>query len=95
MTEAFNPQLVLVSGFSGTGKSASLRNLTHQEDWYYLNCEAGKRLPFRNKFKNDGGFNIDDPIQVYEAFDVARDDPKCRGVITDSTTFLMDMYESQ
>lgn len=48
---AVNDQLVLIMGESGTGKSASLRNIPNQERWLYLNCEAGKRLPFRNKFQ--------------------------------------------
>ena len=56
----FNDQLVLICGISGTGKSASLRNITNQENWLYLNTEAGKRLPFRNKFR-DGGYRITDP----------------------------------
>jgi hypothetical protein len=92
MSEDINEQLVLVVGYSATGKSASLRNIKNQEGWWYLNAEAGKRLPFRNKFK---AFNIDDPFQVHEAFDVAREDPSCKGVITDSITFLMDMFETQ
>ncbi|AZO48035.1 AAA family ATPase [Mesorhizobium sp. M4B.F.Ca.ET.058.02.1.1] len=87
-----NDQLVLVSGFSGTGKSASLRNIKDQEQWMYLNTEAGKRLPFRNQFKN---FRISDPYQVLEGFDHAIANPdKFKGVIVDSVTFLMDMYES-
>lgn len=94
MSNDMNVQLVMVAGESATGKSASLRNLTQQEDWLYLNTEAGKRPPFRNKFQN-GGYNIDEPAQVYEAFDVARDDPKVRGVIVDSLTFLLDMVETQ
>ena len=36
-----NDQLILVSGFSGSGKSAALRNIRNQEDWLYLNCESG------------------------------------------------------
>ena len=47
-----NTQLVLISGMSATGKSASLRNLRNQEKWFYANCEAGKSLPFKNKFKD-------------------------------------------
>jgi hypothetical protein len=90
-----NDQLVLVAGYSGTGKSASLRNLRDQGDWLYLNCEAGKRLPFKNKFR-DGGHRISDPYQIYEAFDYAtKDDNTVQGIIVDSLTFLMDMYESQ
>lgn len=58
----------------------------------YLNTEAGKRLPFRNKFQS---FRIDDPYQVHEAFDYATSDDKINGIIIDSLTFLMDMYETQ
>ncbi|MFV0357759.1 MAG: AAA family ATPase [Bacteroides thetaiotaomicron] len=81
-----------MSGFSGAGKSASLRNLRNQEKWMYLNCEAGKRLPFANKFQN---FRIVDPYQIYDAFDYAtNEDPSIEGIIVDSATFLMDMYET-
>ena len=89
-----NDQLILVSGFSGGGKSASLRNIRNQEDWLYLNCESGKRLPFANKFDK---YVITDPMQVMEAFDYATDPAQAhiKGIIVDSLTFLMDMYESQ
>lgn len=88
-----NDQLILVSGFSTTGKSASLRNIRNQERWMYLNCEAGKRLPFKNSFDS---YRISDPYQVHEAFDYATNDAsdKVDGIIVDSLTFLMDMYES-
>lgn len=92
MSEAINDQLVLVCGFSGTGKSASLRNIKNQDKWYYLNTEAGKRLPFKNNFK---ALRIEEYMQVYEAFDHGLTDPDCHGIITDSLTFLMDMVESQ
>ena len=88
-----NTQLVLISGYSATGKSASLRNLRNQEKWYYLGCESGKSLPFKNSFKN---LKIEDPYQVYEAFDYATEHPdECEGIIIDSLTFLMDMFESR
>lgn len=41
-----NTQLVLISGMSATGKSASLRNLKNQEKWFYANCEAGHKAPY-------------------------------------------------
>lgn len=91
-----NTQLVLIVGFSASGKSASLRNIRNQERWLYLNTEAGKRLPFRNKFDTK---NIEDPYQIWEAFDVASpggvyaDDYD--GIVIDSATFMMDMMESQ
>jgi KaiC/GvpD/RAD55 family RecA-like ATPase len=90
--EDVNDQLVLVSGESGTGKSASLMNLRNQEKVMYLNCEAGKRLPFRNKFQT---FKITDPYQVLEAFDHAKDNPEVDVIVLDTLTFLMDMFESQ
>lgn len=86
-----NDQLVLIAGESGTGKSASLRNLREPEKVMYLNCESGKRLPFRNQSKN---FTITDPWQVYEAFDYATGNPDFNVIVIDTLTFLMDMYES-
>lgn len=90
-----NDQLVLIVGESATGKSASLMNIRNQNRWLYLNCEAGKRLPFKNKFDNKV---IVDPYQVHEAFDYcALGQPghaAYDGIITDTLTFLLDMYES-
>jgi hypothetical protein len=57
----------------------------------YLNCEAGKRLPFKSKFQE---FTITDPLQVPEAFEYAETDPAITGIVIDSLTYLMDMYES-
>lgn len=86
-----NDQLILVVGYSAGGKSASLRNIRNQERWIYLNTEAGKRLPFANKFES---YRITDPYQVHEAFDVASTRDDVEGIIVDSLTFLMDMYET-
>lgn len=90
--DLINDQLVLVCGESASGKSASLRNIRNQEDWMYFGTEAGKRLPFRNNFQS---FRISDPYQVHEGMDYAIAHPEIRGVITDSSTFLMDMFETQ
>lgn len=87
-----NDQLILIGGYSGTGKSASLRNIRDQGDWLFLNTEAGKRLPFKNKFQSH---RITDPYQVHEAFDYGTGNPAIKGIIVDSLTFLMDMFESQ
>jgi len=88
-----NDQLVLISGFSGTGKSASLRNIENQSRWIYLNCEAGKRLPFRNEFKQ---VRISDPWDVHAYFDECIANPDMvDGAIVDSATFMMDMFETQ
>jgi hypothetical protein len=90
--EAMNEQLMLISGESSSGKSASLRNILNQDRWMYLNCE-GKRLPFKNAFKT---FKIVDPYQVYEGFDHAMAHPAdWDGICIDTVTFLLDMFESQ
>lgn len=92
MSKETNDQLVLVVGYSSAGKSASLRNIRNQKNWMYLNTEAGKRLPFKNEFDN---YRISDPYQVIEAFEYGTSNPAVEGIITDSLTFLMDMFESQ
>ncbi len=90
---SMNEQLVLIGGYSATGKSASLRNIQNQERWLYLNSESGKRLPFRNKFMSQV---ITDPFHVLDFMDQATENKEhVDGVIIDSLTFLMDMFESQ
>lgn len=90
-----NDHLVLLGGQSAAGKSASLMALNEPankpEGVMYLNCEAGKRLPFRAKFKQ---FTITDPFQVYEAFDEAENMPDVHTIVVDTLTYLLDMYES-
>ena len=87
-----NDQLLMISGESGSGKSASLANLRNrQERVMYLNCESGKRLPFRNNFKT---FTITDPFQVYEAFEHVQNNSDFDVIVVDTLTFLMDMFES-
>lgn len=92
MSQDMNDQLVLIGGTSGAGKSASLRSIRNKPKWMYLNTEAGKRLPFQNDFWN---LRISDPYQVHEAFDHAMAHPdKVDGIIIDTATFMMDMFES-
>lgn len=95
MAQKVNDNLVMVVGESATGKSVSLRDIENPEGVLYLNCEAGKKLPFRSKFLEKV---ITDPLQVYEAFDWAESDAaKKKGIHTiviDTQTYLMDMYES-
>lgn len=86
-----NDHLVLLCGKSATGKSASLRELKNPEGVMYLNCEAGKKLPFKNKFEQ---LTITDPYQVMEAFDEAESMPDIHTIVVDSLTFLLDMFES-
>jgi hypothetical protein len=91
LSENINDQLVLVAGTSGTGKSASLMNIENPEGVIYCGTEAGKRLPFKSKFKK---LTVTDPHQVLQAFDQAEAMDDVHTIVIDSLTFLMDMYES-
>lgn len=91
MTQVINDNLILLGGKSATGKSASLKDLKDPEGVIYLNCEAGKKLPFRNKFME---VVVTDPMQVYQAFDEAEGMPHVHTIVVDSLTFLMEMFES-
>ena len=91
MPQQYNDQLVLLCGKSATGKSTSLMGLKNPEGVMYLNCESGKKLPFKAKFKQ---YTITDPFQITEAFDAAEGMPEIHTIVIDSLTYLLDMYES-
>lgn len=87
-----NNNLVLISGKSTTGKSASLRNIKNPEGVLYLNCENNKKLPFGNiKFSQ---YNVTDPLKVFAIFKKAEENDKIHTIVIDSLTYLMDMFES-
>ena len=87
-----NDNLVLIVGKSATGKSAALMNLKDPTGVAYLNCEAGKKLPFKSKFRE---LVITNPTQVLDAFDELENIPEVHTIVVDTLTFLMDMYETQ
>ncbi len=93
-----NNHLVLICGKSATGKSWSLKDLEKPEGVLYLNCENNKNLPFDAKFFKDQtgtpGFTITDPLQVYKAFTFAETNPEIHTIIIDTSTYLMDLFES-
>ena len=94
-----NDHLLMVCGKTATGKTASLMNIRDQPKWIYANCESGKRTPFKSNFMPGAngrpGIIITDPLQVPGVFDFAETKPEVEGIIVDSQTFLMDMYESR
>lgn len=91
MSNQINDHLVLLCGKSATGKSASLMGLENPEGVLYLNCEAGKRLPFKANFIQK---TVVDPLQINEAFEWAETQPQIHTIVVDSLTYLLDMYES-
>lgn len=92
MSDNINDQLVLIAGESGTGKSTSLMNLPDHERVIYLNCEAGKRLPFRNKFNS---LTVTDPYQIHATFDFAQGNEDFDTIVIDTLTYMFDMFETQ
>lgn len=87
-----NDHLILICGKAATGKSTSLKNIKNPEGVIYLNCENGKELPFKSKFKNE--LTITDPNMVYQAFTEIEKMPDIHTIIIDSLSYLMDLYES-
>lgn len=88
---AKNTNLVLISGKSATGKTASLKDLNKPEGVIYLNCENNKELPFKTKFES---YTITDPNQVYEAFAYAETKPHIHTIVIDTLDYLMEMFET-
>lgn len=88
-----NQNIILISGESGAGKSASLRNIIDPEGVMFLNAESNKALPFRagKKFWN---ITITDPYQIHDAFAAAEEDESVHTIVIDTITMAMDMFES-
>ena len=88
-----NPQSLLICGESGVGKSFSLMNMRDQEGIVYINCEGGKPLPFKNKFKK---ITINDPEEIFGILDQIDEDESQRyhTVVIDTISFMMNRYES-
>ena len=91
MSNQVNDHLVLICGKSAAGKTASLMGLKNPEGVMYLNCESGKRTPFKAAFKQ---YTISDPLQIYEAFSAAENMPEVHTIVVDSLTMLMELFES-
>lgn len=88
-----HPKSLLIAGESGAGKSMSLANIRGQEGVLYLNCEGGKPLPFKNKFKR---ITIDDPLEIFDLYQKLIDNPGNRfhTVVIDTVSFMMERYEA-
>ncbi len=92
MSKSEHPKSLLIAGESGTGKSFSLKDIRGEEGVAYLNCEGGKPLPFKNKFKR---ITIDDPFTIFEILDQINEDTtnKFHTVIIDTVSFMMERFE--
>lgn len=93
MTE-INPHSILICGESGAGKSMSLYEMRDRTDVLYLNCEGGKPLPFKNKFKNKVIVDPEDIIDFLEQLAELGDQNPFNFVVIDTISFMMDLYET-
>lgn len=84
-----NKNVVLIAGPPNTGKSTSLRNLP-TEEMVYLNAD-NKEIPFRSKFLANAP--IADAEHVLAFVQEIEANPKCKGGVLDTITFLMALYE--
>lgn len=87
-----NKNIVLIMGPPNTGKSTSLMNLSNQEKWVYLNTDL-KTLPFADKFKKN--IEVANAVDVVNFIEQIEQQAGIEGVVLDTITFLMQMYERQ
>ena len=66
-------------------------NIKNSSGVIYLNCENGKKLPFKNDFKE---FTVTNPQQIYQAFVEAETKPDVHTIVIDTLTYMMDLFES-
>src|SRR6056297_635642 len=94
MGTQINPHSLLICGESGSGKSMSLYEMRDRTDVLYLNCDGGKPLPFKNKFKNKVVNDPEDIIEMLEFLADEDNDNPFNFVVVDTMSFMMDMYET-
>jgi len=79
-------------GKPNTGKSASLMKLKNQEKMVYLNTDL-KDLPFADHFMKN--VEVSDAVDVLNYIREIENSTAVEGVVLDTLTFLMNMYERQ
>lgn len=87
-----NKNIVLIMGKPNTGKSTSLMKLPNQDRMVYLNTDL-KELPFADKFMRNVA--VTDALDVLQYVSEIEANSDVDGVVLDTLTFLMSMYERQ
>lgn len=88
---AQNKNIVLIMGKPNSGKTTSLRNL-NQSTMVYLNTDL-KETPFKGNFM--ANVEVSDAAAVIQDILEVEQTPGVTGVVLDTLTFLMSMYERQ
>jgi len=88
---ANNKAIVLIMGKPNTGKTSSLRNLNHSR-MVYLNTDL-KEIPFKGDFLLN--VEVADALNILDYITDIETNPDVDGVVLDTLTFLMSMYERQ
>jgi hypothetical protein len=86
-----NNHVVLIMGKPNSGKSTSLRTLTNQDRYVYLNTDL-KAIPFKHEFN---AVNVSDPLDILGFIEEIESNADIDGVVLDTLTFLMDQFEQQ
>jgi GTPase Era involved in 16S rRNA processing len=89
---ASNKNIVLIMGKPNMGKSTSLMKLRNQEKMVYLNTDL-KALPFQDRFMQN--VEVSDARDVLTYINEIEQHSDVTGVVLDTITFLMSMYERQ
>lgn len=88
-----NNKVVLICGEGNVGKSSSIRNIKNIQNYVYFNTD-NKSLPLRGgekKFKL--AKKITNPLDLLSFMDQVEESESVEGIIIDTLTFLMNMYE--
>lgn len=87
-----NNSAILIVGGASSGKSTSLHGLENKDKWNYFNTDM-KDLPIRGNFQNN--IVLQNAEEILSYIPQLEASEKAEGVILDTLTFLMEMYERQ
>lgn len=86
-----NNLVFLITGPPNSGKTTSLWFLDNPEKYVYLNTDR-KPVPFKDKFLVSA--SVDEPLDMLDYLDQVELNDDVEGVIIDTVTFMMDMFET-
>ena len=97
-------EVLLICGTPATGKSTSLEFLENPEGVLYLNCDHGKKLPFKSKFIDYAVTNPDHVPLIFNSLETKESirpngeehsTDKIHTIVIDTINNLMSLVESK